>query len=60
MIWGYQKNLEYYDEDTMKEWIRFSRANFMEEYRTHLSLVKYSEHKIDLIINCLSLKFSIL
>ncbi|XP_017761105.1 PREDICTED: kinetochore-associated protein 1 [Eufriesea mexicana] len=38
MIWGYQKNLEYYDEDTMKEWIRFSRANFMEEYRTHLSL----------------------
>ncbi|XP_076766662.1 kinetochore component rough deal [Xylocopa sonorina] len=38
MIWGYKRGLECYDDDTMKEWIRFSRANFMEEYKTHLSL----------------------
>ncbi|XP_076666441.1 kinetochore component rough deal isoform X2 [Andrena cerasifolii] len=38
MIWGYQKDSEYYDDDTMREWIRFSRVNFMEEYKTHLSL----------------------
>ncbi|XP_053980593.1 kinetochore-associated protein 1 [Hylaeus volcanicus] len=38
MIWGYCKDSEFYNEDTMKEWIRFSRANFMEEYKTHLSL----------------------
>lgn len=41
MIWGYKKNVECYDEDIMNEWIKFSRANLMEEYKTHLSLVKY-------------------
>ncbi|XP_076628517.1 kinetochore component rough deal [Colletes latitarsis] len=38
MIWGYQKDSKCYDDDTMKEWIKFSRANFMEEYKTHLCL----------------------
>lgn len=39
MIWGSKKNAEFYDESTMKEWIRFSRANLIEEFKTHLSLV---------------------
>lgn len=43
MIWGYQKDSEYYDDDTMREWIRFSRVNFMEEYKTHLSLVRKAD-----------------
>ncbi|XP_076239619.1 kinetochore component rough deal [Calliopsis andreniformis] len=38
MIWGYQENCEYYNDDIMKKWIRFSRASFIEEYKTHLSL----------------------
>ncbi|KZC09900.1 Kinetochore-associated protein 1 [Dufourea novaeangliae] len=38
LIWGHQKDFDYYDDDTMKEWIRFSRVNFIEEYKTHLSL----------------------
>ncbi|CAK9795523.1 Kinetochore-associated protein 1 [Anthophora quadrimaculata] len=56
MIWGYQKNLEYYDNDTMKEWIRFSRTNFMEEYKTYLSLGEmeaatliWTRHFLDII-----------
>lgn len=50
MIWGYQRNLKYYDEDTMKEWIRFSRADLIEEYKIHLSLVQ-SKFIMNLIIN---------
>lgn len=42
MIWGYQKDSEYYDEDTIKEWLRFSNANMMKEYKIRLSLVRYS------------------
>ncbi|XP_076175419.1 kinetochore component rough deal isoform X1 [Ptiloglossa arizonensis] len=38
MIWGYQKDSEYYDEDTIKEWLRFSNANMMKEYKIRLSL----------------------
>ncbi|XP_068973508.1 kinetochore-associated protein 1 isoform X2 [Bombus flavifrons] len=38
MIWGYKKNVECYDEDIMNEWIKFSRANLIEEHKTHLSL----------------------
>lgn len=50
MIWGYQRNLKYYDEDTMKEWIRFSRADLIEEYKIYLSLVQ-SKLIMNLIIN---------
>lgn len=50
MIWGYQRNLKYYDEDTMKEWIRFSQADLIEEYKIHLSLVQ-SKFIMNLIIN---------
>ncbi|XP_076656140.1 kinetochore component rough deal [Halictus rubicundus] len=38
LIWGYRKNSDCYDDDTIKEWIRFSKANLMQEYMSHLSL----------------------
>nr|XP_031834424.1 uncharacterized protein LOC116427799 [Nomia melanderi] len=38
LIWGFKQDFDCYDDDTMKEWIRFSRANLMKEYMTYLSL----------------------
>ncbi|XP_026668309.1 kinetochore-associated protein 1 isoform X2 [Ceratina calcarata] len=41
MIWGCKRDMEYYDEDTVKAWIRFSRADFLEEYKTHLRMGEF-------------------
>ncbi|XP_076288351.1 kinetochore component rough deal [Lasioglossum baleicum] len=38
LIWGYRKNFDCYNDDTMKEWIRFSQANLVQEYMSYLSL----------------------
>ncbi|XP_076384930.1 kinetochore component rough deal isoform X2 [Megalopta genalis] len=38
LIWGYRQNFDCYDDDTMKEWIRFSQANCMGEFMSHLNL----------------------
>ncbi|XP_012139927.2 kinetochore component rough deal isoform X2 [Megachile rotundata] len=38
MIWGYQKDHQYYDDDIMKEWIKFQHADFVELHKYYINL----------------------
>ncbi|XP_078043624.1 kinetochore component rough deal [Augochlora pura] len=38
LIWGNKQNFGCYDDDTMKEWIRFSQSNCMGELMSYLNL----------------------
>lgn len=50
MIWEFKKKSQYYDDDIMKEWIRFQQANFLEEYKIYINLVKCDKYNMNLKI----------